>query len=640
MGVILGLFLFFVSPLVLGAFSSSRRFFRISTADGLPNGSVSALAQDRMGFLWMGTQGGLVRWDGYEYLLFENEPFREGVLSHNQVQTLFLDGDVLWIGTYGGLNRLDLRTQEIRVYKNIPGDRRSLGHDLIIAIAKDSRGRIWAGTQNGLYCLVDEEKGHFLSYLPDPEQPSGPDRTGALPHNIVRSLYLDNLGRLWVGTTAGGLSLYDAASDAFFTWRLEDDNPQSLPGNAVMSITQDREGLFWLGVWGGGLVSTRNPSEGIFQTWTLEDLRIYTVNAQETGLVRAGTWGGGLFELDPESRSITRYEHNESPGALSNNVVYSMLLDEAGEFWVGTNGGGLNRVNRNEGYYSAHLHDPQNPGSLSAGKVTAVLEDTEGRLWVGVYNGGLNRYDPESQAFVRYANSGNNPQSLPNDIINSIFQDGRGRLWVATNGGLGLYRPETDDFETWPYAGTSQDPAALPDAIIYSLAESPDQRLWVGMYSEGLALLDTETRNLTHYPADPEGDQGPPDGLVYRLGYDNEGRLWAGTNKGLAIFNGDSFEHFSYNPENPRGLSSDTVRNLFRDSQGRMWLATTGGGLLRRDPGQQQFQLYTRNQGLPSNSIRSIVEDSRGRTKKKQIFPRYHQPSTPTLFNVNNSSTS
>lgn len=110
----------------LGAFTTQARFEHLGTAQGLPNGSVSALVQDSRGFIWIGTQGGLVRWDGYRFRLFENEPFKHNVLSHNQIQTLFLDkDDVLWIGTYGGLNRFDLKNHSFQVYKNKKGIRKA-----------------------------------------------------------------------------------------------------------------------------------------------------------------------------------------------------------------------------------------------------------------------------------------------------------------------------------------------------------------------------------------------------------------------------------------------------------------------------------------------------------------------------------
>ena len=149
------------------------------------------------GFIWIGTQGGLVRWDGYRFELFENEPFNDNTLIHNQVQTLYLDGDVLWIGTYGGLDRLDLTTHRFTHYKNNPNDPGSLGHDLVIAIGKDRLNRVWVGTQNGLY-RMENLNGEFTAYLPDPERQAAPERAGALPGQTVRSIHLDAKGRLWI----------------------------------------------------------------------------------------------------------------------------------------------------------------------------------------------------------------------------------------------------------------------------------------------------------------------------------------------------------------------------------------------------------------------------------------------------------
>ena len=601
----LGLLFLWVPLVTAGAFTSEARFLKIGTAQGLPNGSVSSLVQDSRGFLWMGTQGGLARWDGYSFKIFENEPFQSNVLSHNQIQTLFLDQeDILWIGTYGGLNRFDLKTHDFKVYKNHPAEPKSLGQDLVIAIARDASGRLWAGTQNGLYRL-DESTGEFTAYLPDPSRPSDEKTPGALPGAVVRSLLLDHQGRFWVGTSTGGLSLYVPEAEGFRTWRNIPGNDRSLPSNAVMALSEDSQGLFWIGCWGGGLVSSLDPATGVFKTYPTEDLKIYTVNAQDSSFVRAGSWGGGLFELNRYEGTMARYLASDTSGALSNDVVYCMLQDVEGDFWVGTNGGGINRMSRNEGYYETLAHDSKNPHSLGAGKVTSVLRDRNGTMWVGVYNGGLNRYVESTRSFVRYRNDLKNPHSIPNDIVNYLYEDSRGTLWVATNNGLARYRPRTDDFETWPLD-------SLPDNIFYSLKEHPDGRLWLGMYTKGLGLLDPVTKTFQHFPLDPEGKKGPRNGLIYAMEYDNKGNLWLGTNLGLSVYDGNNFTSFSYDPTITTGLSSDTIRTLFKDEQGNMWLGTTGGGLLRSDPGKSNFTLYSRASGLPSNNIRLILQDREG----------------------------
>ncbi len=594
----------FCLSLPLAAAPYAARFEHIGTAEGLPNDAVSAMVQDSRGFIWIGTQGGLVRWDGYRFELFENEPFNDNTLIHNQVQTLYLDGDVLWIGTYGGLDRLDLTTHRFTHYKNNPNDPGSLGHDLVIAIGKDRLNRVWVGTQNGLY-RMENLNGEFTAYLPDPERQAAPERAGALPGQTVRSIHLDAKGRLWIGTSQGGLALYDEGADAFRVWSFDKTNPRSLPSPAVMDIDEDKNGRLWFGLWNGGLASSLDPESGVFQRYPTEDGRVYAVNAQDPLKVYVASWGGGLFEIDRDSGKVVRYQHGSAPGTISHDVVYSFLPDESGDLWIGTNGGGLNRLSRNEGYYDVFDNDPSNPDSLSAGKATSILRDRKGRLWIGVYNGGLNRYNDETGKFTHYRHDSKVAASLPSDIINALYEDSRGRLWIATNDGLSRYDEERDRFINWPLD-------ALPDTIFYSILEHPDGRLWLGTYTKGLVLLDPENGSYEWFQPDPKGEKGPRSGLVFCMDYDSQGRLWLGTNDGLTIKNGDLFKTYTYDRNNLAGLSSDTVRCMYRDSSGYFWLGTTGGGLLRSTATDGVFTLYTRKDGLPALNIRHIVEDRAG----------------------------
>lgn len=591
-------------PLTLTAFTTQARFEHINTADGLPNDAVSAIVQDSRGFLWLGTQGGLVRWDGYRFELFENEPFNDNTLIHNQIQTLFLDGDTLWIGTYGGLDRFDLTTHKFSHFHNEIDNQQSLGQDLVIAIGKDRNGKIWVGTQNGLY-RMDDPSGIFTAYLPDPDRVATPNEPGPLPGATVRAIHLDRKGRLWIGTGTGGLALYDEKTDLFRVWTHDEKNQRSLPSNIVMDIDEDQNGRFWFALWNGGLVSSLDPETGVFQTHRTSDQRIYAVYAQEPFHVYVASWGGGLFEWNRDGESFVNYRTGSSPGTISHDVVYSFLLDRSGDLWIGTNGGGLNRVSRNEGYYEALDHDPSDAKSISAGKVTSIIRDHNDRLWAGVYNGGLNLYDDEAGAFTHFRHDPKRADSLPNDIINALYEDSRGRLWIATNGGLARYDEARNVFVTWP-----RD--TLPDTIFYAILEHPDGRLWLGTYQQGLVLLDTDSGQVTHYPPDPKGLSGPRSGLVFCMEYDNSGRLWIGTNQGLSIFDGSGFRTWTYSIDDRTGISSDTIRCMYKDSTGVFWLGTTGGGLLRAEAADGVFTLFSRANGLPSLNIRHIIEDRKG----------------------------
>jgi len=580
-----------------------RPFFTtLNTRDGLPNSSISAIVQDAKGFLWLGTQAGLVRYDGYSYTLYENEPFQDNVLSHNQVQTLFLDGDVLWIGTYGGLNRLDMKTNRIKNYVKDSNNPDSLRDNLVVSIARDAQGRLWVGTAQGLD-RMDEQKETFIHYGPDS---SG----GGIPPVMIRDLHLDSQGRFWIATSGKGLYLYESEKDSFIPLPVDQQNPQALPSPYVMSISEDPEGKLWVATWYGGISVLEDTSPFRFKTIRFQDDRLYFVNAQDPDLVYAGTWGGGLFLYSQKDGKIENIRAADGIGAIPNDVVYSCFIDSHQVLWIGTNGGGLARSEPSEKRYKAYISNPKDPQSLSPGKVTSILEDQQGKLWVGVYGSGLQVLDRHTGLFKHYRHDPQKKNSLPNDIINALYLDSRDVLWIATNEGLARYNTKTDDFTT--YLPDPKNPASISDAVVYAIKEAPGYKLWIGTYSKGLELLDIDKGMFTHFPTNSEDDRFPQDSLVYALEYDRAGNLWVGYNNGLDRYEQGRFVRYRYDRTNRAGISSNTIRHIYCDSQGTMWFGTVGGGLSRYDPEKNEFIHITKSDGIPHNTVRSIIEDSDG----------------------------
>jgi diguanylate cyclase (GGDEF)-like protein len=578
-------------------------FSSLGPREGLSNASVSGIVQDRAGFLWLGTQGGLFRYDGHSFKLYENEPFNLNSLCHNQVQTLYLDGDALWIGTYGGLNRLDLKTEAFTRYSNDPVRPDSLPNDLVIAVARDSRGSLWVGTKEGLGRL-DEATGRFERFLHSDVDPR------SLPANTVRALKADREGRLWVGTSGGGLARFDYAAGGFETYRHEKGKADSLLSDFVMSIDEDAEGALWIGSWYGGL-SRFDQRTGRFTNRTLADDRVYVVSAAEPGFVYAGTWGGGLFELNIATGVVKRYRAGGPPGSLSHDIVYSILRDSSGELWFGTNGGGIDKLGRNRQSVRVYHADAADPAALPPGKVFAAAVDGRGRLWAGAYNGGLARLEGTGGPWRRYRHDPARPRSLPNDIVNFVRVDSSGRVWAGTNDGLALYDPARDDFDVLkPVPGR---PDLLSSEIIFAMADAPGGDAWIGTFRSGLEYWDRSAGTFIHYAHADADPDSLSDDLVNALAYDGQGRLWAGTNKGLDRFEGGRFVRYYYDPQKPSGISSDSIKTLFLDSKAVLWIGSLGGGLMRYEPETDSFVSYTKKDGLPSNSVQAILEDRSGK---------------------------
>lgn len=603
-----GLFLMVTHPLAaqkLAAKTNDEAAFTVlSIKDGLPNSSVSGILQDKRGFIWLSTQGGLSRYDGSGFKSYENEPFNEKSISGDLIQTMYLDStDTLWLGTYSGLNRFNPATESFTHYRFADSDHSSLSNDLVISISRDARGKLWVGTLNGLNRL-DESTGTFKRYFADPADPH------AIPNNIIRSLFLDSKGRLWVGMTGGGLCSYDYEKDQFDNWTVGERGSKGIPASlSTQGINEDENGDLWLAAWGTGLVRF-NPDKGISEVFPLPDNRIYVINTQAKGYIRAGSWGGGLYILNVHDGSIDSYRTSKAVGVLPNDVVYSLMEDESGELWIGTNGGGIARMDRTRSSFTAYVADASNPGALPNGKVIATLVDSKGVLWTSIYSAGIHSYDPELQVWRHYRHSKGDPTSIGDDTCNALYEDSKGNFWVGTNSGLSRLNRATGTFTTM--LPEKDNPNSLSDLIIYSIQEDPQGNFWIGTYTAGLQYWDRKANTFTRYSFNPEDRTSISDNLVNTLGYDEAGRLWIGTNNGLNRLEDGRFVRYHYNAGTPTGLSSNAIQRIKIDSRGTLWITTRGGGVNRYDADIDSFTHFMKSDGLPNNISYNILEDRSG----------------------------
>jgi diguanylate cyclase (GGDEF)-like protein len=582
--------------------------------EGLVNLGVSALVQDKTGFIWVGTQGGLQRWDGKSFTLYENEPFNTKTIPHNQIQTLFLDtdGETLWIGTYGGLAKLDTKTGFISSWSHEPAKPESLCNNTVVSIGRDAEGRLWVGTLDGL----DRKEGDtFIHYR------TGKNKEGKIESSLIRSLLLDSRGDFWVGTGEGGFYKYLLETDSFKAYRKSNLPGKEIFSDQVFSIKEDQDGYLWLGLWGFGLTRFDTKTEET-KNYPLADSRVYFVNTEEAGFVRAGTWGGGYFELATDSEEIKQFrKDDDSLWSLSNNTVYSMLYDTAGNTWVGTNGGGFALVLKESPAYSLYEHDPKKTGSRSSGRTLSILEDSKNRLWIGSYNTGLNRLDPGETDFVHYVHNPENPKSLPNDIVGKVFEDSKGIIWIATNQGLARYNEEDDNFDVILH--DPQNPFSLADNTVQNIIEEKETgNLWFATYNKGLEYWNREENIFYHFAHDSENPTSISNNLTFALAYDAQNRLWVGTSQGLCRYEGDGiFTRYTMDVHNPRSLPSSNIRWLHTSSDNCLWIATDSGGIAVYDEESDSFSHWTKKDGLTGvNNRRALTTELKQRFEEAVLL--------------------
>jgi signal transduction histidine kinase/ligand-binding sensor domain-containing protein/DNA-binding response OmpR family regulator len=589
------------------AAAEETRFGSLGRADGLINSGVSSIVQDSRGFLWFGTKGGLARYDGANFVTYQNDPFSADSLAHNLVQTLFLDaGDVLWVGSYRGLGRFDTRTRHFTNFLHDPADPASLSNDVVTAIRRDSAGRLWVGTLSGLNVL-DEAAGTFKRYTTASGGPA------PLANDTIRSICQTPDGSVWFATY-GGLWRYDPAVDGFRRFGPAAGLVGALTSDTVMALSTDAAGMLWAGTWGGGGLSRIDPSTGECRNWKLADNRVYSLDLSYPGTVYAGTWGGGLFELDTATDAVRNYRADPAkPYSLAHDIVYSLFTDASGLLWIGTNGGGLNKFDRERDRLTLYRNDPSDPGSLGPGAVTAVVEDASGVLWVGSYNGGISRLDPGASAFAHYRHDPADPASLANDIVNGLAVDAAGVVWAATNEGLSALDRRTGRCVN--FAGGEGHTGPLADITVYAIDLDAAGRHWYGYFRRGAERYDPASGERRRYSYDAADPDSLSDNLVYFIRTDSLGRVWIGTNGGLNRYlpETDGFDRYTHRADDASSLPSDSLRCMLEDSRGRLWFGTASGGLSRLDAATGRFSHVFKRDGLPDDSVLAIQEDAFGR---------------------------
>jgi signal transduction histidine kinase/ligand-binding sensor domain-containing protein/CheY-like chemotaxis protein len=522
------------------------------TEDGLPQNTVPAIVQSRDGYLWAGTELGLVRFDGLRFTVFDKSNTPE--LKSNVVDALLEDrsGD-LWIGTIGGgLTRF--HEGKFQTFTTKDG----LANDTIHSLLEDNTGDLWAGTDGG--GLNRLHHGRFSVYT----------TKDGLADNQVFALAQDGDGTIWIGTH-DGLSRFSGRT--FRNYRIRD----GLPSAYIRSLHVTARGVLWIGTYGGGV---SRFEDGTFRSFTTRDglssNSVTSLNEDSEGNLWIGTYGGGLTRL-----AGNEFASYTSRNGLPTNDVWTIYKDRDANLWIGTGGGGLTRLFEATPFTGYGVID-----GLSSDVTLPIFEDSKGSLWIGTSGGGLNclRNGKFTSLTTR--------DGLADNLIFSIGEGRDGALWIGTR--KGLNRRKDGILTTY----TKKD--GLPSDIVTAIFTDAEGAVWIGTRAGISKWQDGRFRTYTT-------EDGLSNNVIRAIAEDRQHNLWIGTaGGGLNRFDGHRFEVF----DSHRGLSNDVVLDIHPDADGTLWVGTNGGGLNRFKDGQ--FTAFTTRNGLPDDAVFRILEDNAG----------------------------
>jgi ligand-binding sensor domain-containing protein/signal transduction histidine kinase len=626
---------------ILFPVDTTIRFDRITVEQGLSQNITNCILQDNQGFMWIGTEDGLNKYDGYTFKTYYQDLKSPYSLNHNRIRSIYEDRrGVLWIGTMGGgLNKFIPEQGKFIHYTADPNDPDSLSDNTVLSIYEDRSGNFWIGTYDGLN-KFDREKETFTHYRPES---SGSNDSQLVRGNWIMSIFEDSRGQLWIGTRRG-LNRFDPVKGEFTRYQTAPNAPNHLNNNKITSICEDRSGMLWIGTFGGVNIfdpgekkfilnenKPANPNavfhdrvESIFKDgsgslWigtinglfnfdpkrdklesfqhhpdnhqSLRGILVLSIYEDQSRVMWIGTYSG-LYKFDNKKKKFTHYRPPGNNLDGSNNIV-SIYEDRMERLWLGIYKGGLTMFNRKNGTSSNYSNNPDDPGSISDNTVYSMLESSPGEFWVGTANG-LNKFDFPTKKFYRYMPDPNDPHSLSNGCVGSLCEDKSGILWIGTQDGLNKFNKKSGSFIV--YKSQPGNPNSLSNNVIMAIYEDQPGVFWIATYGGGLNRFDTAANQFTRYQHDPDDPQSLSNNKIYPIHMDRSGILWIGTNSGgLNRFDKKTGKFMHYTRED--GLPNNVIFGILEDSLGNLWLSTNRG-ISKFNPKTGSFRNYTIDDGL------------------------------------------
>lgn len=589
------------------AHGASRDFlFRHYTVDdGLQSNTVRAIIQDKYGFMWFGTDGGLNCYDGSK---ISQRVFNRTHISL-YVSSLMDGGDKIWIGSSKGIYLYDYVTASFKHFNVKTRNHIAVMSD-VADITKDKTGNIWITTLG---------QGVFR-YAPRRRQLD--NFSFGQVGGIIRQVFVDSENQVWAVSNKGSQSVWrlHKAKDTFVPVRLtgcDMDDYKSL------TMAEDSEGNLWLGTWEHGLMKidksghTTNclsvamhihsimeyapgvllvgSDDGLFvyhtytgswQVYTDQDADplcisnrfIYPLVRDREGGIWIGTYYGGVDYVAPNAGRFVSYKFSKDRNSVNGNVINRFCEDADGNIWIASDDGGLNCLSAKTGLFT-NYKPQKGANSLSYHNVHALCIDGN-NLWIGTYTGGINVLDIRTRRFRYYNFNANGTHTPDGTSCYVIYKDREGRIWATSMDGANLYNRQSDDF-----IGLRKF-----NSLTIDIDEDTHGNIWFSTQEEGLFRYNPYQRKWKHYLHSSD-KSSISDNQVNCMAIDGGGQIWVATTGGLCRYDvrRDCFERIKLD------IPSQNINCIIEDDH-VLWL-TTNNGLVRYSPGEP-CRVFTKSDGL------------------------------------------
>jgi len=612
--------------------AQSITFDHLTVENGLSNNIVNTVIQDQIGFMWFATEDGLNRYDGYDFKIFRHDPENSNSISDNSIWALCEDrqGNI-WVGTKAGILDKYNSNTEIFTHWEIKSDLTE--ENSIASIFEDRKGNIWIGTyKEGLYKFVPSTNkfDHWVANTEDEK---------SLSHNYIHDISEDNDGNLVIGTHIGLNKLNpDLPQEGFEKFFFNPDNQKSLSNNLVWGISKStlHRDIIWI-------CTLNNLTKFDSKKITFERIEIANPNDLQYGksvnsVVEETTnneeilWIGsysGLIQINLASGITQRFVQDElNVQSLNSNQINKIIKDRTGVLWVATENGMSYSTPKSTSFNSIVLGNNVNSNIsvLNKKNITAISKFDDSRIWIGTANGLYLIDNTEINSGIKKMTE------FGSDHIWSLASMNKNEIWVGTFGkGLKQFNYAENNSTNW----NLKDSKIRTQSVFYNRALLADSKknIWVGYWGVGAARINPQTGKSEVWLNEPGNSRSISHNDVWVIKEDRFGRIWLGTRGGgLNLFedkDGGIFHHWLQNQNEENSLSSNNISSICEaknitypsDSETILWIGTSDGLNRFRVKNSESTDLYdieienlfyTVKDGLPDNSVNSIIEDEKG----------------------------
>lgn len=583
-------------------------FKNIKVEDGLSQSTVEAMYQDSEGYIWMGTNDGLNKYNGYEFEVYRYNSKSENSIANNYIVDINEDkkGNI-WVGTAHGVSKIESKSKKITNYyaqedkgnlshnnigdilitdnndiiigttngvniynekedkfERILENETSLTSQYIYSMTLDKDNNIWISTKNGLN-KVDINKKYVKQYKSDI------DDENTISSNKVYRVYYDSDGYIWVGTVDNGLNKIDIKNDKITRYLSNEEDKTSIPGEYIRDIFKDKNGTLWIATDKG--LAKLNDDENTFTTYTskiydkngLIDDEIKTIIQDKSGLIWLGTYSGiSIFNPD---NTIKHYKTDQDDeNGLIDNVVHGIYEDNDGYLWVGTNSKGINIIDtKNDNIY--YLNKENSNGKLTDNRINDIVGNGN-EIYIATSNG-LNIVNKDKKTIEVYDTS----KGLKDNMITSVFLDSKNNLWIGLTNGVNIVNLDTKEVIDLTKNLEKNDINKIYTKEIY---EDSEGIYWLGCFIDnGLIKIDPYKKTIKSYKYEEENEKSISSSTIRYITEDLDKNLWIGTSYGLNKFDRKTETFTRYTDAD--GLSNNIVYGILPDDDNNLWISTNNG---------------------------------------------------------------